>query len=122
MKSWDSETMWLINVLRGEPQNSFLKKLYTQLLFVPVWMKEDQPSPAVKALFEHVKHDPTLDNDTQLYQEMLHLEEEVDQLYANHGKLNQKMDLEFKISKFYKAYTDYAYFGSINWGAFQERI
>jgi L,D-transpeptidase YcbB len=112
----------MINALRGEPQNSFLKKLYTQLLFVPVWMKEDQPSPAAKALFEHVKHDPTLDNDTQLYQEMLHLEEEVDQLYANHGKLNQKMELEFKISKFYKAYTDYAYFGSINWGAFQARI
>lgn len=112
----------MINALREKPQNSFLKKLYTQLLFVPVWMKEDEPSPAVKDLFDHVKNDPTLDKDTQLYQELLSLEEQVEKLYANGGKLTQKMDLEFKISQFYKAYTDYAYFGSINWGAFQARI
>jgi len=112
----------MINALQAQPENSFLKKLYTQLLFVPVWMNEEQPSPAAKALFEHVKNDPTLDRDGQLYQALLQLEEEVENLYAHNGKLALKMDLEFKISQFYKAYTDYAYFGSINWGAFQARI
>ena len=112
----------MINALQSQPQSSFLKKLYTQLLFVPVWMNEDEPSPAAKSFFAYVKNDPTLDREGQLYQELLDLEEEVETLYASHGTLVQKMDLEFKISRFYKEYTNYAYFGSINWGAFQARI
>ena len=112
----------MMNTLQIYPEKHFLKKLYTQLLFVPVWMKEDQPSLATKALFSHVKNDPTLVKEGKLYQELLHLEEEVERLYDVNGKLAQKMELEFKISQFYKKYTDYAYFGSINWGAFQARI
>lgn len=112
----------MINALRAQPENSFLKKLYTQLLFVPVWMNEDDPSPAANALFEYVKNDPTLDKEDKLYQDLLGLEKEVHSVYANHEKLTHKIDLEFKISQFYKVYTDYAYLGSINWGAFQARI
>ena len=112
----------MINALRTQPENSFLKKLYTQLLFVPVWMNEDDPSPAANALFEYVKNDPTLDKEDKLYQDLLGLEKEVHSVYANHEKLTHKIDLEFKISQFYKVYTDYAYLGSINWGAFQARI
>ncbi len=112
----------MISSLRAQPENSFLKKLYTQLLFVPVWMNEDEPSPAANALFKHVKNDPTLDRDGKLYRDLLRLEEEVHDLYTYHGKLVHKIDLEFKISQFYKVYTDYAYLGSINWGAFQARI
>ena len=43
-------------------------------------------------------------------------------IYAEKRNLYTKIDLEFKISQLYKGYTDYAYFGSINWGAFQARI
>jgi L,D-transpeptidase YcbB len=112
----------MINALEAKPKKSFLKKLYSQLLFVPVWMKEEVPSSASNALFTHVKNDPTLDKDDRLYKELLHLEEQQHKLYAEHSTLKQKIDLEFKISRFYKEYTDYAYFGSINWGAFQARI
>ena len=112
----------MINALESQPKKSFLKKLYSQLLFVPVWMKEDAPSPAVNALFSHVKNDPTLDKNGRLYQELLRLEEQLHEIYADHGTLKEKIALEFKISQFYKEYTDYAYFGSINWGAFQARI
>jgi len=112
----------MIDALESQPPKSFLKKLYSQLLFMPVWMKEEVPSPAVNALFSHVKNDPTLDKDGRLYQELLHLEEQLHEIYADHGTLKEKIDLEFKISQFYKEYTDYAYFGSINWGAFQARI
>jgi len=112
----------MINALKAESEKSFLKQLYTQLLFVPVWMNEEAPSPAANALFEYVKNDPTLDRDGRLYQELLSLEEQMHDIYASHGKLTQKIELEFKISQFYKEYTNYAYFGSINWGAFQARI
>ncbi|MEN8726492.1 MAG: murein L,D-transpeptidase, partial [Sulfurovum sp.] len=58
----------MINSLQTQPQDSFLKKLYTQLLFVPVWMNEDEPSPAANALFGHIKDDQTLDRSGKLYQ------------------------------------------------------
>lgn len=112
----------MINSLQTQPANSFLKKLYTQLLFVPVWMNEDEPSPAVNALFQHIKNDHTLNKEGTLYLDVSRLEERVHDIYAYNGKLVQKIDLEFKISQLYKAYTDYAYLGSINWGAFQARI
>ena len=112
----------MMNSLQTQPPNSFLKKLYTQLFFVPVWMSENASSPAAKALFKHIKNDDTLNKNGKLYQDALRLEGKVEDVYRYHGKLVEKVDLEFKISQLYKAYTDYAYLGSINWGAFQARI
>jgi len=112
----------MMNSLQSQPPNSFLKKLYTQLFFVPVWMSENAPSPAAKALFKHIKNDHTLNKNGKLYQDVLRLEGKIQDVYAYNGKLVEKVDLEFKVSQLYKAYTDYAYFGSINWGAFQARI
>ncbi|PHS37570.1 MAG: murein L,D-transpeptidase [Sulfurovum sp.] len=112
----------MMNSLQTQPPNSFLKKLYTQLFFVPVWMSENAPSPAAKALFNHIKNDDTLNKNGKLYQDVLRLEGKVEDVYRYHGKLVEKVDLEFKVSQLYKAYTDYAYLGSINWGAFQARI
>jgi len=112
----------MMNSLQTQPPNSFLKKLYTRLFFVPVWMSENAPSSAAKALFKHIKNDDTLNKNGKLYQDVLRLEGRVHDVYAYHGKLLEKVDLEFKISQLYKAYTDYAYLGSINWGAFQARI
>ncbi len=112
----------MMNSLRTQPQESFLRRLYTQLFFVPVWMNESKPSAAATALFDHIKNDNTLNKEGKLYRDTLRLEEKVDEVYANNGKLVEKVDLEFKISQLYKAYTNYAYLGSINWGAFQARI
>ena len=112
----------MMNSLQTQPPNSFLKKLYIQLFFVPVWMSENTPSPAAKALFKHIKNDDTLNKNGKLYQDALRLGGKVQDVYRYQGKLVEKVDLEFKISQLYKAYTDYAYLGSINWGAFQARI
>ncbi|HIQ47122.1 MAG TPA: murein L,D-transpeptidase [Sulfurovum sp.] len=112
----------MMNSLQSQPEKSFLRRLYTQLFFVPVWMKESEPSAATVALFRHIKNDDTLNKHGRLYQDTLRLEGKVEDVYRYHGKLVEKVDLEFKISQLYKAYTDYAYLGSINWGAFQARI
>ena len=112
----------MMNSLQTQPPNSFLKKFYTQLFFVPVWMSENAPSPAAKSLFNHIKNDHTLNPNGKLYQDVLRLEGKVEDVYRYQGQLVEKVDLEFKISQLYKAYTDYAYLGSINWGAFQARI
>ncbi len=112
----------MINALQEQPKQSFLRKLYSSVLFVPVWMHESSLSSAAKELFIQIQNDGTLNKNGQLYKDALFLEEEAGNVYANNGTFVQKINLEFKISQLYKAYTDYAYFGSINWGAFQARI
>lgn len=112
----------MLNSLQGQPKHSFLRKLYTRVLFMPVWMHESSYSSPAKELFTQIQNDGTLNKNGQLHRDSLLLEEEAQNVYAKDGTLAEKISLEFKISQLYKAYTDYTYFGSINWGAFQARI
>lgn len=112
----------MMNSLQSQPKKSFLRKLYRELLFVPIWIKSDGTSAAAKAFFKHVKNDVTLDKNSKLYKDTLALEARAKNASKPTTKLLDKVDLEFKISQLYKGYTDYAYLGSINWGAFQARI
>ena len=112
----------IMNSLQGQNKHSFLKKLYTQLFFVPAWMHEKDLSLAAKELFEHIKNDETLDKTGKLYQDALLLKDRAAEIYASNADTTQKIDLEFKISQLYEGYTNYAYLGSINWGAFNARI
>ncbi len=112
----------MLNSLQEQPKHSFLRKLYIRVLFMPVWMHESSYSSSAKELFAQIQNDGTLNKNGQLYQDAFLLEEEAQNVYANGGTLAEKINLEFKISQLYKAYTDYTYFGSINWGAFQARI
>jgi len=112
----------MLNSLQGQPKHSFLRKLYTRVLFVPVWMHESSYTSSAKELFTQIQNDETLNKNGRLHKDSLLLEEEAQNIYANDGTLAEKISLEFKISQLYKAYTDYTYFGSINWGAFQARI
>lgn len=112
----------MLNSLQGQPKYSFLRKLYTRVLFTPVWMHESSYSSSAKELFTQIQNDETLNKNGQLHKDSLLLEEEAQNVYVNDGTLAEKISLEFKISQLYKAYTDYTYFGSINWGAFQARI
>jgi len=108
--------------LQAQPKNSFLRKFYNSLLFLPVWMHEKSLSPAAKELFAYIRDDATLNKHGRLYKDAILLEQEANELYRDRASLQDKLRLEFKISQLYKAYTDYAYLGSINWGAFQARI
>ncbi len=112
----------IMNSLQGQPKQSFLRQLYTRLFFVPVWMHEHKLSAAANALFAHIENDGTLDKMGKMYQDTLLLKSRAEEVYANHGTTAQKVDLEFKISQLYEGYTNYAYLGSINWGAFNARI
>ena len=112
----------MLNSLQGQPKQSFLRKLYTRVLFMPVWMHESSFSPSAKELFAQIQNDGTLNKNGQLYQDSFFLEEEAQNVYTNNGTLAEKINLEFKISQLYKAYTDYTYFGSINWGADRKSV
>ena len=112
----------IYNSLKPEADKSFLKRFYKQLLFLPAWMHEKGPSSAAKGLFAAMREDFTLDPRSRLYNDAREFERQAQALYENGSTFLQKMEMEFKITMLYKAYTDYAYFGSINWGAFQARI
>ncbi len=112
----------MINSLQTQPQNSFLRKMYTQLFFVPVWINERSLSSFAQELFIQIKEDETLSHSTRLYGDMLELEEKAKKIYESSSTLAQKVDLEFKIAQLYKGYADYTLYGSINWGAFQARL
>ncbi len=112
----------MMNSLQNQPKQSFLRKLYSRVLFVPVWMHEESLSSAAKEFFSQIQNDGTLNSNGQLYKDAILLEQKAQKTYAKYSTLSEKMNLEFKISQLYKAYTNYAYFGSINWGAFQARI
>ena len=112
----------IMNSLQGQKKHSFLRKLYTQLFFVPLWMHEKGLSKAGKELFAYIKNDGTLDKTGKLFQDALLLESLSDEVYGANATVAQKINLEFKISQLYEAYTNYAYLGGINWGAFNARI
>jgi len=112
----------IMNSLQGQGKHSFLRKLYSQLFFTPLWMHENGISKAAKELFTYIKNDGTLDKTGKLYQDALLLEARTAEVYSANGTTAQKVDLEFKISQLYEGYTNYAYLGSINWGAFNARI
>lgn len=112
----------MLNSLQAQPKSSFLRKLYTQLLFVPIWVKEDSLSPLSGELLVLIKNDKTLSKSTKLYRDAELLDQKAQEIYNNGGTLYQKVDLEFKFSQLYKGYADYTLYGSINWGAFQDRL
>lgn len=112
----------MINSLQTQPKNSFLKQLYTRLFFVPVWIDEDSVSSFSKELFRQITQDKTLDTTSKLHQDTIRLEQKAQDIYGSNSTLSQKVDLEFKIAQLYKRYADYALYGSINWGAFKDRL
>ena len=112
----------ILNSLQTEPKSSFLRKAYKELLFTPVWIRENSLSPAAKELFAYIKNDNTLNKHGKLYKDSSVLKQMAEEMYASGKDIYEKISLEFKISQLYKGYTDYAYFGSINWGAFNARI
>ena len=118
----DAASTVMLNSLHSLPKNSFLRQLYTRLLFVPVWMQEEHISALGKTLFSKITEDRTLSPSSRLKQDALKLREEAERLYASQGTLKEKIALEFKISQLYKGYADYLLYGSINWGAFQARL
>lgn len=112
----------IMNSLQTEPKESFLRQLYTQLLFIPVWTDEESLSDMGIELFSHIKEDKTLQKSTKLYQDAVRLEEKAAEVYTQEATVAQKVDLEFKMSQLYGGYADYTLYGSINWGAFQDRL
>ncbi|HEY9190118.1 MAG TPA: L,D-transpeptidase family protein [Sulfurovum sp.] len=112
----------MMDTLETQPPQSFLNTLYRQLFFVPVWIDEDAPSALTQELFRLIEEDKTLDRTSKLYQDAVALQRTATEIYGAYSTLAEKVGLEFKISLLFKRYAEYTLYGSINWGAFQDRL
>jgi len=112
----------IYNSLKRHGKAGFLQRFYKRLLFLPAWMHEKGLSRPAQGFFDEILHDETLERESRLYQDARILYDEARTLYRTDAPFLEKMKMEFRISLLYKAYTDYRYFGSINWGAFKARI
>ncbi len=112
----------IYNDIKSNTKKTFLTSLYKELLFTPIWTRENSLSNASKELFTYIKNDTTLDKNTTIYRDCLVLESISKNVYTQNKNIYVKVSLELKISTLYKSYTDYLYYGSINWGAFSARI
>lgn len=118
----ESASEVMLETFENRHSDPFLKELYSQLYFVPVWTRNDSLSSLAKALFEKIDSDRTLDPKSMLKQESLKLAEDADMLYRSTPGLKAKVELEFRISRLFKSYAEYALYGSINWGAFEAQL
>jgi len=118
----DDASLVIASSLKSQPQHKFLKHLYKQLLYMPLWMKEHSLSKPAKELFSYIEHDKTLNPNGKLYNDTRILHKRANEIYTDGGSLADKVSMEFKISQIYQGYMNYLYFGSINWGAFKARI
>ncbi len=112
----------MMNSLEALPKKHFLRILYAELFFVPVWIQEEALSSLSKELFLHIKEDATLRESSKLKQDAVILAGKANEVYASYTTLKEKVSLEFQIAQLYKGYADYVLYGSINWGAFQGRL
>ncbi|NOR54931.1 MAG: L,D-transpeptidase family protein [Sulfurovum sp.] len=112
----------MLDSLQTLPQKHFLKKLYSQLFFVPVWVQENGLSHFSNDLFLEIENDKTLSDDVKLKENALSLKQKAKELYAHYTPVKGKIALEFEVAKLYKTYMEYRIYGSINWGAFQARM
>ncbi len=116
----DQAAELMLSALQTEPKESFLRRLYTRLLFVPVWIDASGMTPYAKALFEKIRTDGTLPHTSHLYKEAKTLEAQAKTVSIY--PLVDQLALEMSISELYKQYADYTIYGSINWGAFLARL
>lgn len=114
-----SQTM--MQSLDNRPAKDFLGQLYKELYYVPVWTHEDRPSSFALELFDAILKDPLLEDGTKLKQDAKKLLEQSGQIYPS-GLLSEKIAFEFAVSQLYKGYSDYLFYGSIDWGKFASKL
>ena len=122
MEFQNVSSLVMMQSLEPLAKTHFLRKLYSQLLFVPVWVEEENISRFSKELFFQIEKDRTLEASSRLKKDAYALEADAHRLYSTYSPLKEKIALEFKIAQLYKGYADYTLYGSINWGAFQGRL
>jgi len=107
--------------LANQPKKSFLKEFYERLYFVPVWTHENTISNFSYELFKQIDEDKTLEPESKIRQNAFLISSKSKAVYASLS-MEEKIRLEFEITRLYKEYIDYLLNGNINWRAFKGKL
>lgn len=103
--------------------DKFLRNLYSDLFYTPVWVDEKGLTGFGNELISVVATDKTLLSSMQSAKLYTKLNEKLKIFQETKGgTLKDKVDLELEFSNLYQAYADYMIYGGINWSSFKSKL
>jgi len=106
-------------ILKNIPQKKFLKMLYRQNHYQPLWIKEGQFNPKqYSQLFQQIEQDITLNQEGIIYKNYQTLSKLVDENLTQ----EQKLHTEIKLSSLYYNFLIHAIYGEIEWKNFSHKL
>jgi len=96
-------------------QVSYIKNIYLNNAYDPIWIKDNSLSPLGKELINQIKNDKTIAYDLPFYKLYKSVLKDI-----NNKKFNT--DLEIKLSNLYNQYMHYLIEGEIDWKEFMNYI
>jgi len=105
-----------------ENSRGFIQSLYEQnnhKLFWFDWqgIKKDE----VFKFLDKVQSDPTLDEKSKLYSELISMRKEASN-FSIADSIHKQMDFDVRLNAFFKDYMTYHFYGSIDWKAFEDEL
>ncbi|SHO81133.1 hypothetical protein MNB_SV-15-615 [hydrothermal vent metagenome] len=111
----------ITKTLQNKSNNNSIKQVYKNLYFVPIWINEDKLSYLALSLFRIIEKDYTISHNSNIYKRFKALELLSKNVY-NSGDIENKIELELKITGLYLSYATHAIYGDINWSAFRRKM
>jgi murein L,D-transpeptidase YcbB/YkuD len=100
-----------------------LDKLYKELYYAPLWVKNRGLSPYGKSLLSIISADETVTPSVKFYKEIGQVHTMIDALVDKKGgSMANKVALELAMSKLYSHYARYRIYGGINWAPFKHKL
>ncbi len=100
-----------------------LDRLYKELYYAPIWVKNNGLSPFGKSLFKLIQDDKTVTPSVKFYKEMEDIHASINELVSKKGgSLDDKVALELAVAKLYIHYARYRIYGGIDWSTFEKKL
>ncbi len=100
-----------------------LDKLYKELYYAPIWVKNNGLSPFGKSLLKMIEEDKSVTPSVKFYKEIEDIRKQIEELISKEGgSLSDKVSLELAMSKLYNHYAKHRIYGGIDWALFEKKL
>jgi len=97
-----------------------LKRLYKELLYLPVWVGVKAPTKFSNQLMEYFKNDREVEDIATLQTLYKRAKDALKKAYGKDATDDDRVDAELMMSRFYLSYMDFKVYGGIDWQKFDE--
>ncbi len=105
-----------------ENNRGFIDTLYTQNNYKLFWFDwHGIERDKVFNFLDKVQSDPTLDEKSKLYTDLMLLRKEAG-AFSIADSMNKQMDFDVRLNAFFKDYMNYVFYGSIDWQNFEDKL